>query len=194
MFHRIILLPVTLIAAAAPAAAATLVNSGTFSGNAGDVWEEPLEMFDDVGVYSFNFVFSQPSASLLFWYRTEFRTFYCYHIGSDDEFCGGNIGGVEGPSFGLTATPGKRTGGGIYKIPRGYTFEGPDFFDWGVYGRYWAIFQYTLAEAGSVDWRVETSYLTAVPEPASWALMIAGFGLAGVAMRRSRTATRLAIG
>ncbi len=30
--------------------------------------------------------------------------------------------------------------------------------------------------------------LTAVPEPATWAMMIMGFGLAGAALRRSRTA------
>lgn len=32
----------------------------------------------------------------------------------------------------------------------------------------------------------------AVPEPASWAMMIAGFGLVGAAMRRQRTAVRFA--
>lgn len=32
------------------------------------------------------------------------------------------------------------------------------------------------------------NYLNAVPEPQSWAMMIAGFGLAGAAMRRSRKA------
>jgi hypothetical protein len=32
----------------------------------------------------------------------------------------------------------------------------------------------------------------AVPEPASWALMVGGFGLAGMAMRQRRTAVRLA--
>lgn len=34
--------------------------------------------------------------------------------------------------------------------------------------------------------------ITAVPEPASWAMMIGGFGLAGVAMRRRRTNVRYA--
>jgi len=32
----------------------------------------------------------------------------------------------------------------------------------------------------------------AVPEPASWAMMVAGFGLAGATMRRRRTAVRFA--
>ena len=35
---------------------------------------------------------------------------------------------------------------------------------------------------------VTAGYATTVPEPASWALMIAGFGLTGAAMRRRRTA------
>jgi len=34
--------------------------------------------------------------------------------------------------------------------------------------------------------------LGAVPEPASWAMMVAGFGLAGAAMRRRRTAVAFA--
>jgi hypothetical protein len=32
----------------------------------------------------------------------------------------------------------------------------------------------------------------AVPEPASWAMMIGGFGMVGAAMRRRRTAIRFA--
>ena len=36
------------------------------------------------------------------------------------------------------------------------------------------------------------SSLAAVPEPASWAMMVAGFGLAGATMRRRRSAVRFA--
>lgn len=36
--------------------------------------------------------------------------------------------------------------------------------------------------------------ITAVPEPASWALMIAGFGLVGSAMRRRRETVRVSFG
>lgn len=37
-----------------------------------------------------------------------------------------------------------------------------------------------------------TASLGAVPEPASWAMMVGGFGLAGVAMRRRRSAVSFA--
>jgi len=36
------------------------------------------------------------------------------------------------------------------------------------------------------------SYQSSVPEPASWAMMIGGFGLIGAALRRQRTSMRLA--
>ena len=38
------------------------------------------------------------------------------------------------------------------------------------------------------DGRQDMLVQTAIPEPATWALMIGGFGLAGVALRRRRSA------
>ena len=45
---------------------------------------------------------------------------------------------------------------------------------------------YTLSFYGPGDVKL-TSTTGAVPEPASWAMMIAGFGLVGASLRRSRT-------
>ena len=48
------------------------------------------------------------------------------------------------------------------------------------------------APGNTVLTSVGNASLGAVPEPASWAMMLAGFGLAGVAMRRRRTAVAFA--
>lgn len=62
----------------------------------------------------------------------------------------------------------------------------------------------TLDDAGNIylvsddgdgenqSYLVKLSYTGAVPEPASWAMMIAGFGVAGVAMRRRKVAVAFA--
>ena len=47
--------------------------------------------------------------------------------------------------------------------------------------------QVTGGLAALADFAPENSTLAAVPEPAAWAFMIAGFGLAGGALRRRRT-------
>jgi len=52
----------------------------------------------------------------------------------------------------------------LFNLPDGYTVEDPDAF----------VFDNRFAPPG------------AVPEPAAWALMIAGFGLAGAALRRRK--------
>lgn len=59
---------------------------------------------------------------------------------------------------------------------------------------------FTLAAPANVDFYIFDDFIgdnsgtitldvTAVPEPATWAMMIAGFGLVGGAMRRRKTAT-----
>ena len=47
---------------------------------------------------------------------------------------------------------------------------------------------FTLTDAGgATNGTLTISAVNAVPEPASWAMLIAGFGLTGAAMRRRRT-------
>ncbi len=67
----------------------------------------------------------------------------------------------------------------------------------GNWATYTASYTATLADAGSAisielvspgsQGGFDNVALTAVPEPASWALMIGGFGLTGAALRRRRT-------
>lgn len=47
----------------------------------------------------------------------------------------------------------------------------------------------TFSVAPSANYRV---FITPVPEPATWAMMLSGFGLAGAAMRRRRVGVRFA--
>ena len=70
-------------------------------------------------------------------------------------------------------------GGGDFGIPAGQyiNFEDLDTRDFS---------DFNYSDLGFVFTNV--SVVSSVPEPASWAMMIAGFGLAGAAMRRKRAA------
>jgi hypothetical protein len=50
---------------------------------------------------------------------------------------------------------------------------------------------YTDVDGANLAWRI-TSFAPAVPEPATWAMMILGFGLVGTTLRRQRDANRAA--
>lgn len=60
-----------------------------------------------------------------------------------------------------------------------------NFYNSGM-GHYGFLSSATNAQ-GYADSRVATAHLSAVPEPASWAMMLVGFGATGFAMRRIRS-------
>jgi len=80
------------------------------------------------------------------------------------------------------------------------TINHPVVFDGGGWDDAWIIaigrgaMEMTIHAPGNYDWSYEwhpvtDEVFTPVPEPASWAMMIAGFGMVGAAMRRSKTAS-----
>lgn len=55
------------------------------------------------------------------------------------------------------------------------------------------LISFTSAGAPNVDAILDNVTISAVPEPATWALMILGFGAVGYAARRRRAAARVAV-
>ena len=54
-------------------------------------------------------------------------------------------------------------------------------------GSYWADWiEYGFASNSDQSFKIDVSYMGAVPEPGVWVLMILGFGLVGAGMRRRR--------
>jgi PEP-CTERM motif len=84
--------------------------------------------------------------------------------------------GVAGPVSGGLGNTGLRY----------YGFSGGGFDEVRLQSNFNNVFNPTAFEAFAVD-DIALS-VSAVPEPAAWAMMLAGFGLAGAAMRRRRTA------
>ena len=90
-----------------------------------------------------------------------------------------NINGFLAPYGALVGQIG--AGAGSYRL-LGTSFSGPAWASGTLVLYYWDTF--TADNTHSVDVTIST-----VPEPATWAIMIAGFGLAGGALRRRRLAT-----
>jgi hypothetical protein len=89
-----------------------------------------------------------------------------------------NIGGFSAPYGALVGQIG--AGPGSYRL-LGTSFSGPAWASGTLVLFYWDTF--TADNTNSVDVTISV-----VPEPATWAIMIAGFGLAGATLRRRRFA------
>jgi len=152
------------------------LNQGQTSGPFGlfTIWtpESSVEFFEDTSPKSIfvTFNFTQPGDV------------------SGDPISGKTLG------FNLIFTQG---GAVTWDAPEIYTFGNggqlkitllPTNFNWGVFGT-----KPGNIYGGVVDARFELiSESTAVPEPATWAMMIVGFGLAGTALRRRRAGLAIA--
>ena len=92
-----------------------------------------------------------------------------------------NADGLTGPRF-ATGTDESMFDPSRFINASGTSFSGPAWASGTLVLYYWDTF--TADNTHSVDVTIST-----VPEPATWAIMIAGFGLAGGALRRRRLAT-----
>jgi hypothetical protein len=85
--------------------------------------------------------------------------------------------------FGYSAPYGSLVGriGSTYQLI-GANFSGPAWGTGNLELFYWDDF--TGDNAGQITFNITTGNTGAVPEPASWALMLAGFGMTGTALRK----------
>ena len=86
-------------------------------------------------------------------------------------------------------------GGGLFSSEL-FDLYGPQVFSGTTDAPLFAAGVFTLAVGSPVGPQTETLTITdtaaSVPEPASWAMMVGGFGLIGAAMRRKKVAVTFA--
>jgi hypothetical protein len=197
--------------AAAIAAAAVAVSAPAFAGNLIDNGDFSQPFTDGFAAHLDNGSFGWSNASEST-YEIGYSMIYgmpCADFGCQNlEVNGDNLGDVSQTVSGLTVGDdyqvsflyGGRTGGGpegIDFLLNGVQEGGAITGSFGVWTPYTFLFTATgttetvefqalnLGGAPSVGNEI-TEVSLGLPEPASWALMIAGFGLAGVGLRRRR--------
>lgn len=170
---------VACVLAAGPATAGTLV----FSGSVDPYFESIGIGFtgSGPGTYRIDYRFSAPATGEATAVVTETYNFF-------DE-TGGYLGGDDTDQYNSDFFVEATSGSLQFKVDPGYRYV--DALGWlntGFFYLNYAYIQFYSPEPGTtLDYRVTTTYLAQVPEPATWTLMILGFGAIGGAMRRRRS-------
>lgn len=168
--------------------AAAFVHTGTSSYSEGEYGGDRLSWFAyEPGYYTVEFSFSEeveqigisPLGELI-------RIFYVYDTGehafsrqSDYHNAGAYVPGPT--SFARSRI----------ELPRPFVttrFEDVLYRVEGAYTYWWADFSFALKPGQVVNWSVSIDHAGPIPEPSTWALDIAGFGLAGATLRRRERA------
>ena len=204
---------VAIFAAAAPASAAvTIGNPATLAGNVDGCTSCTFVLNQAFGVagktvstYSF-YAGSSSSITPLLLTRTDSGTTATFTIVGVGTLRNAVAGGVNtfdfGSMSGTTTTTANTyfgfsyTNGGVvtfdYFTPgtASGTFVGPSGYVGSLGGTFGADFSSQPNNSyDALDARTYSINVTAVPEPATWALMILGFGMVGFGLRRARKQT-----
>ncbi len=131
------------------------------------------------GGYSLEFTFSAPVTNFVYWVAIDDKyNFYNY----DGSYNGGNT--VTADFYKTIAGPVSNIQF-IFKLLRPYEHPwGAGVTKKGSYVFYGDVFRFEAPEG--TTYTASHRFLTAVPEPATWALMLLGFGAVGAALRRKR--------
>jgi hypothetical protein len=192
-------LALAVLVGALPAAAAPVIITGTVYPQAGNSELSLLIGRVDVsaagqgvgdigdGIWRASFAFSRPATARLF--LGQVITFDEY-----DLYDGSYLGGDD--FFNLQAEPmfGGSSGSGVFRVWRGYQsiIPGYSITYHGFLGGAGLDANFGIL-ASPVDYTFRVDRIGDVPEPASWVMLVAGFGLVGAIHRRRRAATGRAL-